>query len=171
MKPLLRAFAAVALILCIPLAVAAQDPVLRLKEAILDIQNQGEVGFRNFTLCSDIMGFGQYVNTAGNKIKAGSEALFYYEPANIHTKRDGVAYQIWFTQDMILYNAEGAEIFRSDEALNFNYQTRSPLLDVYARNSLSLGDLPPGKYVFEAVLHDKLKNAQASFKLPFEVVP
>lgn len=56
------------------------------------------------------------------------------------------------------------------EALNFNYQTTSPVLDVYASNTLTLGDLPPGKYQFRAVLHDKLKRVDASYTYTFEIV-
>ena len=148
-----------------------QDAVLKLKESIIDIQNLGELGFRNFTLCSNVLGYGQYVPVAGNKVEAGSEVFFYYEPVNLYTNRKDDAYQLWYTQDMILTTAEGEELLNSADALNFNYQTTSPVLDVFATNTLTLGNLPPGKYVFTAVIHDKLKKADAQTEYAFEVLP
>ena len=151
--------------------VLAADPILELKEKIIDLQNQGELGFRNFTLCSNIIGYGQYVAYPDNKVKAGTEIYFYYEPVNVFTNRRGGIYQMWFTQDMIVLTADGEELYSGLEALNFNYQTTSPVLDVYARNTLTLGTLPPGKYKFQAVIHDKLKQTEAGLTYEFEVVP
>jgi hypothetical protein len=148
----------------------AQETVTGLKEKIIDIQNQGELGFKNFTLCSNILGYGQYVPITGSQVKAGSEVYFYYEPDNFFTNRRSGTYQIWFTQDLVIQNKEGKELYRADEALNFNYQTTSPVLDVFVRNTLTLGDLPPGKYVFLAVLHDKLKRVDATHTYEFEIV-
>ena len=50
------------------LTLYGQDKILELKEKIIDIQNEGQLGFRNFTLCSNIIGYGQYVPINGNKI-------------------------------------------------------------------------------------------------------
>lgn len=151
--------------------VTAQDTVSELKEKIIDLQNQGELGFRNFTLCTNILGYGQYVEATSNKVKAGSEIFFYYEPVNLFTNRKDGVYHVWYTQDMIVLTGGGEEIYNGPEILNFNYQTTSPVLDFYATNSLELGDLPPGTYQFKAVLHDKLKNKDTSYAYTFEIVP
>ncbi|MFH1941307.1 MAG: hypothetical protein ABIL68_04325 [bacterium] len=148
----------------------AQETIAQLKDRIIDIQNTGELGFRNFTLCTNIIGYGQYVPAESNKVKAGSEVYFYYEPVNLYTNRRSNTYQIWFTQDMILQTQDGKEIYRGSEALNFNSLTTSPVLDVYATNSLNLGDLPPGKYRFLAAMHDKLKKVDASHSFDFEII-
>lgn len=76
----------------------AQDNVMQLKEKIIDLQTQGELGFRNFTLCTN------------------------------------------------------------------------PVLDLYASNSLELGNLPPGTYQFKAVIHGKLKNKESSHTYTFKIV-
>ena len=146
------------------------DEVIKLKEKIIDVQNEREPGFRNFLLCSNIVSFGQYVPAESNNVKAGSKLQFYYEPCNLYTNRKDNTYQIWYTQDMILSNDAGEEIYRKDNALNFNYQTLSPVLDVYAENSLDLGDLASGKYIYSAIIHDKLKNVSAEYKYEFEVI-
>ncbi|HUX22131.1 MAG TPA: hypothetical protein VMW69_12895 [Spirochaetia bacterium] len=148
----------------------SQDTVASLKERIIDIQNQGSLGFKDFTLCSNIIGFGQYVPYPDAKVKAGAEIYFYYEPVNVFTNRVGGNYQVWFTQDMIIRTDTGEEILNMPEGLNFNFKAQSPVLDLYAQNSISLGELPPGKYTFSAVIHDKLKKSEATTSFNFEVV-
>jgi hypothetical protein len=149
----------------------AQDTVLSLKERIIDIQNNSKLGFRNFTLCTNIITYGQYVASPNNKLKAGSTALFYYEPENVFTNRRSGIYHVWYTQSIIVRDSKGEEIFKSEELLNFNHQSQSPVLDLYAKNSLNLGKIPPGKYEYEAILHDKLRGTSAGKTFAFEVVP
>ncbi|WP_455383207.1 hypothetical protein [Salinispira pacifica] len=158
------------LLLCTP-ALPAQDSVAALKEKILDIQNAGQLGFRNFVLCSKVITYGQYVANPDNKVKAGSKIYFYYEPDNIFTERSNGTYHIAFTQDMIVRNDSGDTLLRAPNALKFDYEGRTPVLDVYGVNTLTLGDLPPGHYQFVAVLHDTLKRADAQKVYQFEIVP
>ena len=148
----------------------AENNILSLKEQILDIQNNGELGFRCFILCERIISYGQYVPTMSNRVKVGKELKFYYEPLNLFTNRKDGVYQIWFTQDMILRNSEGRELMKNQKALNFNYQTVAPVLDVYATNSLELGELPPGDYKYEAIIHDVLRDARASTTYAFSII-
>ena len=148
-----------------------QNTILELKEKIIDIQNERELEFHNFTLCSNIIGYGQYVPVQGKQVKSNTKIYFYYEPENLFTNRVGGTYQMWFTQDMIVLEQDGTELYNAPEILNFNYHTTSPVLDVFASNSLELGDLAPGKYIFKAVMHDKLKKVDRSYSFTFEVIP
>jgi len=157
--------------LIIPATIIAEETVEKLKEQIIDIQNKGKLGFRNFTRCDNIITYGSYVPATDNKVEAGSKLLFYYEPENVFTNRRDETFQIWYPQDLIVKDAEGEELLNSPELLNFNYQTVAPVLDLYATNSLDLGDLPPGKYEFIAVLHDKLKKTSKTISYVFEIVP
>ena len=157
------------LVLSLPLC--AEETVLSLKERIIDIQNNGKLGFRNFTLCKNIITYGQYVSSPDNKVKAGSTIFFYYEPENVFTNRRNGIYHVWYTQSIIVRDNKGIELLKSEELLNFNHQSNSPVLDLYAKNSLNLGKIPPGKYQYEAVLHDKLRGISASLTFAFEVVP
>jgi len=90
----------------------AEETVAQLKERIIDIQNQGKLGFRNFTLCSNTIGYGQYVSVPNNKVKAGTTVYFYYEPVNLYTNRRNGGYHIWYTQDIILTTEDGQELYR-----------------------------------------------------------
>jgi hypothetical protein len=155
----------------IPATLIAEETVVELKERIIDIQNKGKLGFRNFTRCDNIITYGSYVAAPDNRVKAGTKLLFYYEPENVFTNRRDQTFQIWYTQDLIVKTADGEELLNSPDLLNFNYQTIAPVLDLYATNSLDLGDLPPGKYEFVAVIHDKLKKTSATMSYVFEIVP
>jgi len=48
--------------------------------------------------------------------------------------------------------------------------TRLPVMDVFAQNNITLsGQLEPGKYVFKAVLNDKLSDKTAAKTAEFEI--
>ena len=145
------------------------ETVDQLKERIIEKENAGKLGFRQFTLCTKIDGYGQFEPAAGNKVASGSKLQFYYEPKNLFTKRSDGRYQKWFTQDMIVRDGKGKELLRQEGALDFNYKTKVPVLDVYGTNSLSVGELPAGKYEFEAVIHDQLSKQDARYVFTFEI--
>ncbi len=161
---------AVVLVIGYIVVFAQSNKVAQLKEKIIDMQNEGKLGSKNFMLCNNIIGYGQYVAAQTNKVKSGSEICFYYEPLNLFTNRRNGGYHVWYTQDMILLDEKGKTIYNGPEALNFNYRTTSPVLDYYATNSLNLGNLPLGKYTFKAVMHDKLKKEEAVHTYDFEIV-
>ena len=143
--------------------------VADLKEHILDLQNSADLGFQSFTLCRQIVSYGQYVPYEANEVKAGSTIYFYYEPRNIYTARRDGKYYVQYTQDMILLSDKGKVLLESLEALVFRYESQSPVLDLYATNSLDLGRLDPGWYVFKAVIHDKLRGAGAETLYRFRI--
>lgn len=147
------------------------DLILKLKDIIIEIQNQGELGFRNFTLCSKIITMGQYVALPEPKVKVGTEELLIYiEPANVFTNTQQGRYEIWITQDMLLFDQEGELLFEKTDALSMHFNTETPLLDLYVRNTLTLAGLTPGKYTYKAVLHDVLRGTTATKTIDFELV-
>jgi hypothetical protein len=151
------------------LAFGQADEILKLKEKIIELQNKGELGFRNFNLCSNILGFGSYVPLPESVIKKDKKLQLYYEPMNVFTsKREGL-YEIWYTQDMVLLKPNGEVLQEWKDILSFNYTSKAPVLDLYATNSLDLAGLVPGKYKFKAVLRDKLKNKEVSKTIDFTI--
>ncbi len=146
------------------------DKIADLKKQIVLLQNEGELGFKDFTLCTNIVTFASYVPAKSNKVKSGSEIYFYYEPKNIYTNiKDGM-YEIWFTQDMIVLSEEDEVLLEKKDALTFHYNTKSPILDLYVTNTLTLTGAEPGKYVYKAVLKDLLRKKTAVQTYTFEVV-
>jgi len=144
--------------------------ILKLKEKIIDLQNKGKLGFKDLTLCSKIISFGAYVPLPQPKIKRGRTLLVYYEPINVFTNRKKGLYEIWYIQDMILLDSKKKIIFKKEDALSFHYTFTSPVMDLYATNSLELGNLSPGKYIYKIVLKDRLKDEVAVKEIPFEII-
>lgn len=149
----------------------ANDEIRELKEKILDLQNEGELGIGVFEMCRSIQGYSQYVPSPDRKVRKGRETLFYFEPRNLYTNRRDGMYQVFFTQDMAVLSPDGEVLMERTDALQFNYTTKSPVLDIFATNTLTLGEAPPGIYRFRITLRDRLREgAAASECLTFEVV-
>jgi hypothetical protein len=149
---------------------AQENEILKLKEKIIEIQNKGELGFRNFALCSNIIGFGSYVPLPNPVVDKSGQLLVYYEPVNIFTAKKEGLYEIWYTQDMVLLDEKGVALQEWPNALDFHYTTRTPVMDLFAQNSLDLGgQVPAGKYKFKALLKDKLSGRTAVRILDFEI--
>lgn len=143
---------------------------LRLKEELLDLQNREPLALAKFVACSEVKGYGEYTPLSAPKVRSDGEILFYYEPVNYFTNREGGIYEIWLLQDVVVLDEKGKEVFRQGGTMEVHLRRRSPLLDLYAVNRLTLKGLRPGRYTFRLVLHDKLKGESASFDHPFEVV-
>ncbi len=152
------------------LAASQSDEILKLKERIIEIQNRGELGFRNFTLCSKILGFSSYVPLEKNVVGKSGQLLVYYEPQNVYTAKKQGLYEVWYSQDMVLLKASGETLQEWPEILDFHYTTKTPVMDLFAQNSLDLsGQLASGSYKFKAVLKDKLSGKTAIRVVDFEV--
>jgi hypothetical protein len=153
-----------------PVALAQDTDVSLLKERIINIQNMYPLGIRTLLACSKVTDYGSYEPLPDNKVKSGTEIFFYFEPQNPSTKKAGGRYEIWLTQDMIVLNAQQQEVFKKENVVEIHYQTSAPRFDIYGVNQLTLADVPPGRYIFKAVLHDKIKGEIASATWAFEVI-
>jgi hypothetical protein len=157
-------------ILVASVSMAQETDILKLKERIIEIQNKGELGFRNLAFCSTIVGFGSYVPLPNPALDKSGDLLIYYEPVNVFTSKKEGLYEIWYTQDMALLDEKEAVLQEWPNALDFHYTTRTPVMDLWAQNSLTLGgQVPPGKYKFKAVLKDKLSGRTAVKIMAFEI--
>ena len=151
-------------------AFAQDTDVTLLKERIVNLQNQYPLGIRTLVACSTVTGYGSYEPLPDNKVKAGDVVFFYYEPQNPSTRKTEGTYEIWLTQDMVVLTEQEEEIFKKEKAIEIHYQTSSPRLDIYGVNHLTLAEVPPGKYLFKAILHDNIKGETASATWAFEVI-
>ncbi|MBM3294077.1 MAG: hypothetical protein FJY82_06075 [Candidatus Aminicenantes bacterium] len=145
------------------------DQILKLKDQIVRLQNEGDLGFGRFSLCSEILGFGSYAPLPQAVIPRNGILLVYYEPANVFTAvREGL-YEIWYTQDLALLDAGGKVIQEWKDFLTFRQAAKQPILDLYAKNTLELQGLPPGDYKLRAVLKDRFRKGEAVKVVDFAV--
>ena len=141
---------------------------MALKHQIIQIQNEGVLGFNNVTFCSEIRGLGMYTPLASTTIP-GDQFFVYYEPANPYTKIEDGKYLVHLTQDLYLLDQDGNVLFGKENALEFYYETVSPVLDIYISNTITLTDAPQGTYIWKAVLHDRLREESAEIRKQFIV--
>lgn len=147
-----------------------ENKILQLKEQIIDLQNEGELGFKEMVLCSKIIGFGSYVPLQKPVVDKNGELLVYFEPANIFTNRRNGIYEMWYREDMILMNENGEVMQKWEDIVDFHYTAQKPVLDLFGQNSINLsGSVPAGKYRFKAVLKDQLSGKTVSKTIDFEI--
>ena len=160
----------VAFLLGFPFLPAQENDILLLKEKIIDLQNTGELGFKEMELCSKIFGFGSYVALQEPVVDKDGELLVYFEPSNIFTNRRSGIYEIWYKEDMVLMKENGEIVQEWPDIVDFHYTAQKPVLDLFAQNSITLGgQVPPGKYQFKAVVKDQLSGKTASKVIDFEI--
>lgn len=147
-----------------------EELILELKDDIIRIQNQGELGIKNLNLCSKVVTLSAYVPLEEAKIEVGKEYYIYYEPASIFTKISEGRYEFWLTQDIILLDDRGEVLMERPGALSMHFNTATPLLDIYVTNDLLLTGFPPGKYTYKIVLRDVFKDESVVEAIDFEVV-
>jgi hypothetical protein len=152
-----------------PAALAQDTEVTLLKERIINLQNTYPLGIRTLIACSKVTDYGSYDPLSDNRVKSGDVVFFYFEPQNPSTKKAGGKYEIWLTADMIVLTAQQQEVFKKENAVEIHYQTTSPRLDIYGVNQLTFDNISPGRYIFKALLHDKIKGEEASATWAFVV--
>jgi len=158
------------IVLVASLSSAQDNEILKLKEKIIEIQNKGDLAFRNFAFCSTIVGFGSYVPLSSLALDKSGDLLVYYEPVNVFTAKKEGLYEIWYTEDMVLLDEKEEVLQEWPNALDFHYTTRTPVMDLWAQNNITLGgQVPAGKYKFKAVLKDKLSGRTAVKIMDFEI--
>jgi hypothetical protein len=157
-------------LLVAPTIFAQETDVSQLKERILNLQSINPLGIRILVACSQVTDYGTYQPLPDNKVKAGDEIFFYLEPQNPSTRKGEGKYEIWLTQDMAVLTDKQEEVFKKENALEIHYKTSSPRLDIYGVNQLTLADIPLGRYLFKAILYDKIKGEMATATWAFEVV-
>jgi hypothetical protein len=149
---------------------AQNTDVSLLKERIINLQNMYPLSIRTLIACSKVTDYGSYEPLPDNKVKAGDVIFFYLEPQNPSTKKAAGSYEIWLTEDMVVLTEQQEEVFKKENAVEIHYQTSSPRLDIYGVDQLTLDKISPGRYIFKAILHDKIKGEAASATWAFVVV-
>lgn len=138
----------------------APDEVQKLKERILDVQNEGKLGFRKIIPCSSAEGFGIYSPLEpGQKVQ---RIVFYCEPLNVSTIKSGDRYIIDCAVDCILMDTSGRVLGGRQNFLRINRVSRSPIIDLFFKFDIALKKPLDRPLLLKTVLHDKIKNASIS---------
>ncbi len=149
----------------------AHARITELKEEILTVQNEAPLGINNLTLVERVDGYGDIIPLQSPSIPQGSALILYFEPTNWRTVMTQELYRFHIAQDILLENAAGEPLFQQEGFLQFKRDTTQPTMDLFVKNTVNLGALPPGDYRIKGVLHDVYAEAQVPFEIPFSITP
>ena len=144
--------------------------IKELKERIIELQNKGTLKLKDFLPCSKIITIGSYEPLKDAKIKQDEILYVYFEPENFFTNKSQERYEIWLTEDIHILGEGGELLMEKPNAVDMHFNSATPILDIYFNNHIEFKGVQPGKYLFKAILYDKLKGTNSSETLPFEVV-
>lgn len=113
-------------------------------------------------------GNGMYDERASNRYKQGDTLYFYAEPKNYKYKQEGKLYNFGFTGDILLVT-NNEVVFGKREFWNATFKSHYPNKEIMLNGTLSLGNSPPGNYVAEFTVTDKVGKESAKFSLPFVI--
>jgi len=118
--------------------------------------------------CKAVPYFGACVAHPG--VWQRSEKLYLYvQPEGLQREKLASRYRLALSQDLILLDAGGHELWRREGVVRMTRETQSPLLDVFATNRIDLTGLPIGAYQARVVIHDEISGAAAQADVAFLV--
>ncbi|GEM_PF-1915728 len=137
-----------------------ETEVLRLKKQIIELQNQGKLGFNKVVPCSSVERFGIY-----SPLKSGkplSTVIFYVEPSNYGTLVTKDRYIIDCVVDLAVLNSEGKLIAGKKGLLKINRVSRSPIIDLYFKIRVKLKKPLKKDITIRTRLRDNIRNESAT---------
>lgn len=124
----------------------------------------------NITHTISITSVGIYEVRPNHVYKRNDVALIYFEPFGFAHGKDGFGNNtIEFSFDAGLKGLDGAVIFQAKDLLFDKMSTRGHNREMYLKISLTLGQTPPGKYVAEFTIKDKISGKTAAFSTDVEI--
>ena len=137
------------------------EEVSILKEKILELQNQSDLGFGKVVPCKAVEGYGIYSPLEAGQ--PGSKVIFYVEPANYGVLKSEGRYIIDCAVDLFIYDTSGKLITGNENARKINKVSRSPILDLYFTVELNINKtVKQRSFIVKMVLNDRIKNKSAS---------
>jgi hypothetical protein len=137
------------------------DEVLALKEKILEIQNNSDLGFVKVVACNSAEGYGVYSPLEPNH--PGTKVIFYVEPANYGVLRSEGRFIIDCAVDLFILDTSGKLLARNENVRKINKVSRSPVLDLYFTLELNIPKTVKQKsFIVKIVFNDRIKNKSVS---------
>lgn len=161
----------------LPVAWGEESPNLTVqkKMEIVELQNRLPLLVLKAIWVDRIEGYGFYEERArGNRFSPGDRGLLYIEPLNFaQVKEQDGRYRVSLSVSARVKDKKGvvlSESSSSGDVETKELRVRNPILDLYVGLNVDFSNWPPGEYVLEVTLRDKIKNQVSSYEVPVEVV-
>lgn len=141
-----------------------------LDEAAVALWERAPLSFRRGLWVVDkAAGYGIFNPRADAVFNSGDTMLVYAEPVGFGWRRNGEIYQTDIAADVVFRTAAGKEIYRKDEFQNLALAGRVRNREFMVNFNYTLTGVPPGDYVVETTLRDRVSGKKGSFTLPFTI--
>lgn len=141
--------------------IGKKNEVLVLKEKILEVQNNSQLGFAKVVPCKSVEGYGIYSPLEPNH--PGSKIVFYVEPLNYGVMMSEGRFIIDCTVDLFILDQSGKLLAKNEKIRKLNMVSRSPVLDLYFTLELNIAkSVKQRSFVVKIILNDRIKNKSAS---------
>lgn len=124
----------------------------------------------NFQQVESASGFGIYTSRSSHLYKPKGTVALYMEPVGYGYGSDGLGNnQIMLSIDISIFSSSGEKIITMKNIARAQIASHERNREMYIVLNVTLGDIPPGKYRADVVLHDEVSKKEASFPTDFEV--
>ena len=148
-------------------------PLLLLISALLgdDAPPAGKLAMTKAVACSTVTGYGDFVPLDEAVLTRDDKLLLYYEPSGYAYEQVGREYHVHLIQDArVRRKGEKTVLQAKDKLLDYKGKSKTPPLNVFLANTITLKPLPPGEYELEIILRDAIgKGPPATQILKFRV--
>ncbi|HSE84548.1 MAG TPA: hypothetical protein VLB01_08380 [Thermodesulfobacteriota bacterium] len=133
-----------------------------IEEALLEVKQKAPLVIENFYLIRrEAPHFGGF-EPRGNDIYESAEPIYFYlEPNNVVFVKKGEVYTAGFWIDCILKDQKGEVLLEQKKFLDAEFNSRSPISDMFANINFDLSGAPAGTYNIEFTVRDQNSNKSA----------
>ncbi len=147
--------------------VAALDAM---RDASVTLWEKAPLAFRHALWVSEPPGgWAMYQPRPANSFGAGEEMIAYAEPIGFGWGKQGDEWLIDWAADVIIRSKDGTELKRVNDFQHITVKSHERNQEVFASFTYTLSGVPPGEYVVDTILRDKVSGKTGSFSLPFVI--
>mgnify|MGYP001810044624 CR=1 FL=1 len=114
-------------------------------------------------------GFGVYNPRENNVYASGVPMIAYAEPVGFAWRQSGDVHQTDLAIDIVVKDKNGVELLRQSNFGEMKQASRVRNREFMTRFTYRLGGFPPGEYVLDTIMRDKVSEKTGTFSLPFVV--
>lgn len=113
--------------------------------------------------------FGIYTEESSSRFNMGAQTVIYAEIGNFTLKRKGEFFNLDLIVDVMIQDAEGAELMKQEGVIAFDSAFKSEVHDLFFTIDLPFEGWPPGIYNVRLTVNDNFADETAYVDLPVEI--
>jgi hypothetical protein len=141
-----------------------------MRDASVLLWEKGPLAFRHaLWVVAEPGGWAMYEARSGDSFAAGEDMIAYAEPVGFGWSKAGELWLIDWTADVVVRSKDGTELKRVNDFQHITVKSHERNQEVFASFTYTLSGVPPGAYVVDTILRDKVSGKSGTFSLPFVI--